>query len=146
VNEEPTQGGEPARQSRPIADHGEIVATISRRLVHLLKEYYGKGPTRAKTHYFGDVVLVLLRGGFTKVEETLLQEGYGDAVIEQRMRFQDAMRPRFNEVIEDATGREVVAFMSGSHQDPDILSELFILAPSQPGEELFSDAEAGDGE
>jgi uncharacterized protein YbcI len=106
---------------------GDVQRNISRRLVALHKEFYGKGPTKAKTYYLDDVVLLVMRGGFSKVEETLLAEGRGDAVIRQRMEFQDAMLPRFTEVIESETGRSVVAFMSGTHQDPDLTSEVFIL-------------------
>lgn len=110
--------------------NGEIRSRISRRMVQLHKEYYGKGPTKAKTYYFDDTVLVLLRGGYTKVEETLMRDGRGAAVIEQRMEFQNAMRERFNGVIEEATGRPVIAFMSGNHQEPDLLAEVFVLGPT----------------
>jgi hypothetical protein len=51
-------------------------------------------------------------------------------VIDQRMAFQEVMRARFEEVIERATGRHVVGFMSGNQQDPDMICEVFILAPS----------------
>ena len=37
------------------------------------------------------------------------------------------MRPLYAELIERETGRAVTAFMSTTHQDPDILAELFIL-------------------
>jgi hypothetical protein len=46
------------------------------------------------------------------------------------MDFQDLMRERFAAVIEDATGRRVIGFMSGNQQDPDIMCEVFILAPT----------------
>jgi uncharacterized protein YbcI len=64
------------------------------------------------------------------VEQTLLEGGRGKAVIQQRMDFQDLMRRRFEGVIEDATGRNVIGFMSGNQQDPDIMCEVFILAPT----------------
>ena len=115
---------------------------ISRRIVQLHKEYYGKGPTRAKTYFAEDLVIVLLGGGFTKVEETLLHEGRGDAVIDQRMQFQEVMVDRFREVISEETGRKVLAFMSGSHQEPDLLLEAFVLEPENAG--LLDDAQAGD--
>jgi uncharacterized protein YbcI len=51
-------------------------------------------------------------------------------VIEQRMQFQELMRERFEEVIEAATGREVIGFMSGNQQEPDLMCEVFILAPT----------------
>ena len=60
---------------RDSSAHGETVAAISRQIVRLLKEFYGKGPTQAKTYYLRDFVLMLLHGGFTKVEETLLEAG-----------------------------------------------------------------------
>jgi uncharacterized protein YbcI len=100
---------------------------ISRRIVQLHKEYYGRGPTRAKTYINDDLVVVLMRGGFTRVEETLLEEGRGDAVIAQRMDFQEVMEDRFKQVIEEETGRKVLAMMSGNHQHPDLLGEMFVL-------------------
>jgi uncharacterized protein YbcI len=99
-------------------------------MVALLKEFYGRGPTRAKSYYQDDLVVCLLRGGFTRVEQTLLDGGRGDSVIQQRMDFQDLMRERFVSVIEDMTGRQVIGFMSGNQQDPDIMCEVFILAPT----------------
>ena len=73
-------------------------------------------------------MVCVLRGGFSRVEQTLLDEGRGPAVIQQRMAFQEIMRGRFEEVIERATGRKVIGFMSGNQQDPDLMCEVFILA------------------
>ena len=101
----------------------------------LLKEFYGRGPTRTKTYYEDDLVVCLLRGGFSRVEQTLLEGGRGSSVIQQRMDFQDLMRERFQAVIEEATGRHVIGFMSGNQQDPDIMCEVFILAPTDLVEE-----------
>jgi hypothetical protein len=46
------------------------------------------------------------------------------------MEFQEVMRVRFAKVIEDATGKRVIGFMSGNQQDPDLMCEVFILAPT----------------
>jgi uncharacterized protein YbcI len=99
-------------------------------MVALLKEFYGRGPTRAKSYYQDDLVVCVLRGGFSRVEETLLEGGRGPAVIPQRMEFQEVMRERFTEVIEQATGRAAIGFMSGNQQHPDLMCEVFILAPT----------------
>ena len=115
----------------PQAAPTTALANISRRIVQLHKEFYGKGPTTAKTYYHDDLVVVLMRGGFTRVEETLLQSGRGDAVKQQRAEFQQAMREPFTRVIEEETGRKVVAFMSTSHQHPDMLGELFVLEAAE---------------
>ncbi len=74
--------------------------------------------------------MCLLRGGFSRVEQTLLEGGRGASVIQQRMEFQELMRERFAGVVEEATGRRVIGFMSGNQQDPDIMCEVFILDPT----------------
>ena len=116
---------QPTRQS-----HGDVLTAISDGMVALLKEFYGHGPSRTKSYYADDLVVCVLRGGFSRVEETLLEGGRGPAVIQQRMEFQDVMRLRFEEVIERATGRPVIGFMSGNQQHPDMMCEVFILAPT----------------
>src|SRR5438270_11756213 len=100
--------------------HGDVLTAISDGLVGLLKECYGHGPTRAKSYYQDDLVVCVLRGGFSRVERTLLEGGRGQAVIQQRMEFQDVMRERFVGIIEDATHRAVIGFMSGNQQHPDL--------------------------
>src|SRR5579859_5407858 len=115
--------------------HGDVLTAISDGLVGLLKEFYGHGPTRAKSYYHDDLVVCVLRGGFSRVEQTLLEGGRGQAVIQQRMEFQEVMRERFTRVIEDATGRVVIGFMSGNQQHPDLMCEVFILAPTDLIEE-----------
>jgi uncharacterized protein YbcI len=109
---------------------GEVLTAISEGLVALLKEFYGRGPSQAKTYYADDLVVCLLRGGFTRVEETLRDGGRGEAVIHQRMAFQEVMRDRFEAVVANATKRRVVGFMSGNQQHPDMICEVFILAPT----------------
>jgi len=111
-------------------EHGDVLTAISDGMVALLKEFYGRGPTRAKSYYEDDLVVCLLRGGFSRVEQTLLEGGRGDSVIQQRMEFQELMQDRFEAVITAATGRPVIGFMSGNQQDPDIMCEVFILAPT----------------
>ena len=110
-------------------------------MVALLKEFYGRGPSRTKSYYADDLVVCLLRGGFSRVEQTLLEGGRGSSVIQQRMDFQELMRDRFVAVIEHATGRQVIGFMSGNQQDPDIMCEVFILDPT----DLIDDYELPDG-
>jgi uncharacterized protein YbcI len=131
----------PRDVKRTPATHGDVLAAISHGIVALLKEYYGRGPSRTKTYFEDDLVVCLLRGGFTRVEQTLLEGGRGASVIRQRMEFQELMRERFQEVIESATGRRVVGFMSGNQQDPDIMCEVFILAPT----DLLDDHEIPGG-
>ena len=108
---------------------GDVRTAISDGLVALLKEFYGRGPEKTKTYVDDDLVVCLLRGGFTRVEQTLLEGGHGEDVIRQRMIFQQVMRSRFERVVETATGRRVIGFMSGNQQEPDMICEVFVLAP-----------------
>jgi uncharacterized protein YbcI len=124
-----------ARDTTEKPGSGAIRTLVSDGIVALLKDYYGVGPTQAKSYYHDDVVVCLLRGGFTRVERTLLEGGRTAAVIQQRMEFQEVMRDRFIAVVERATDRRVVGFMSGNQQDPDMICEVFVLAPT----ELVSD-------
>jgi uncharacterized protein YbcI len=124
--------------------HGDVLTAVSDGMVALLKEFYGRGPTRTKSYYADDLVVCVLRGGFSRVEQTLLEGGRGPAVIQQRMEFQELMRERFEAVIEHATGRRVIGFMSGNQQHPDMMCEVFILAPSDLVEEPeMQDASGG---
>jgi uncharacterized protein YbcI len=116
--------------NRTAVSHGDVLTAISDGMVALLKEFYGRGPTRTKSYYADDLVVCVLRGGFSRVEQTLLEGGRGAAVIQQRMEFQELMRERFEAVIERATGRQVIGFMSGNQQHPDMMCEVFILAPT----------------
>ncbi len=106
---------------------GSHLAAVSRRIVGLVKQHYGKGPTGARTYQCGNLVVVLLAGGYTPVERTLIASGRPDAVSAQRGAFQEAMRPLFKRVVEEELRRPVIAFMSASHNDPDLSAELFIL-------------------
>jgi len=110
--------------------HGGELTAISDGLVGLIKEFYGRGPTQTKTYYQDDLVVCIMRGGYTQVEQTLREGGRGSSVIEQRMEFQELMRERFEAVIEDATGRKVIGFMSGNQQEPDLMCEVFVLSPT----------------
>jgi uncharacterized protein YbcI len=116
---------------------GETLAQISTGLVQLHSRYYGKGPTKAKTHLVDDTVISILRGGFTTVERTLIDQGDVDAVYAMRRSFQMAMEEQFTTVVEEATGRKVIAYMSQIHEDPDLAIEIFVLEPSR---ELSPDA------
>jgi uncharacterized protein YbcI len=123
-----------------------FLADISRGLVTLHREYYGKGPTKAKTYMVNDTVVCLLHGGFTIVERTLIEDGNAEAVHEIRHSFQRSMEDRFTRIVEEATQRKVIAYMSQIHHDPDIVVELFVLEPTGhplvgKHEEVLADAD-----
>src|SRR2546422_6959528 len=116
------------------SNHGEVLSTISNRMVQIHKRFYGKGPTKARSYIMGDLVVCLMRGGFTTAEETLIGSGRADLVHQQRGEFQMALRHEFTTAISEATGRRVTAFMSNSHVDPPLIVEIFVLEPASNGD------------
>jgi len=109
---------------------GEVLAQISTGLVQLHSRYYGKGPTKAKTHMVNDTVISILRGGFTTVERTMIDQGRLAAVHEMRRSFQEVMEEQFTAVVQEATGRSVIAYMSQVHTNPDLAVDIFVLEPT----------------
>jgi uncharacterized protein YbcI len=107
---------------------GEMRATISNEIVRLQAEYYGKGPTRAKTYISEDLVVVVLEESFTRAEKTLAQRGEREAIEHIRRRFQQQMADEFTSVVEQATGRKVRVFLSETNIDQDVSVETFLLA------------------
>ena len=124
-----------ARERETIDPTGELSGQISTRFVQLIKEHSGKGPTRCRTYVEEDLVVVLLRGGYTLAEGTLFEAGRWLDVRTSRHAFQDTMEGRFSAELERMTGRQVHAFMSASHQDPDLQVEIFVLEPRRDAPE-----------
>jgi uncharacterized protein YbcI len=112
---------------------GELLAAISRMIVAILRERYGRGPMKAKTYVMDDLVVCVLRNGFIAIEETMMQQGRQDEVIEMRHDFQRMMGERYKQEIERLTGRKVLAFLSQAHIEPDITLEVFFMDEPLPG-------------
>ena len=75
---------------------------------------------------------MLMQDTLTRAEHSLVADGRGDRVLEMRHSFQEVMGPAMIDVVQQFTGREVIAFMSDNHINPDIASEIFVLAPQDP--------------
>ena len=108
---------------------GDVRVTISNEMVGLHSEYYGRGPSKAKTYVDGDLIAVVLEETFTPAEKTLIARGESEGIQDVRRRFQRAMADQFRSVVEQATGREVRAFLSETDLENDISVEVFLLGP-----------------
>jgi uncharacterized protein YbcI len=97
--------------------------------VRLLREYTGRGPTKAKATINGDSVMILLGDTLTRGERRLAATGKGDRVLQLRHDYQLTMGDELIAAVEGAVGRKVIAFMSQNHIDPDLAVEVFILQP-----------------
>jgi len=118
---------------------GETRAMISREIVRLQAEYYGKGPTKAKTYMVDDLVVVVLEESFTRAEKTLAERGEREAIQHIRRRFQQQMAENFIGVVEQATGRKVKVFLSETDIEHDVSVETFLLAEERTDMTEFED-------
>jgi uncharacterized protein YbcI len=98
-------------------------------MVGMKKDYYGKGPTRAKAFFNDEYLFVVMEGGLTRNEETLLAAGQHDLVRAYRLRFQEAMTDTTVGAIEEILGRRVLAYHSQMLFDPVRAIEIFVLEP-----------------
>ena len=120
-------GVTPIAGSSPLAG-GHLLTAISTSIVGILREHYGRGPMKAKTYALDDIIVVVMRGsGFTPLEQTIMDSGEPARVVAMREDFQRVMQDRYKKTIQDLTGREVVAFISQAHVEPDITMEIFFV-------------------
>src|SRR5215207_8093669 len=93
--------------------HGEHLAAVTNGIVQLFREYYGRGPNKAKSFLLdGYIVVCVLENTMTTVEQTLVKNGNSDMVRQVRLTFQEAMADQFKGVVENAMGRRVAAYHS----------------------------------
>ncbi len=109
---------------------GQLLTAVSSALVTIFRDFTGKGPERCRAHWAGsDNLVILLSGGYTTAERTLFDAGQGALVQDSRRALQQTLADRMTREVENLTGRRVVAFMSASHQQPDLSAEIFVLEP-----------------
>ena len=116
--------------------HGydSVRAEISREMVRLYKELFGRGPTKARTEFAGpDIVICSLENTFTPAERSLAEMGEYQRLRDTRLYFQAATHDRFTEIVERVTGRKVRAFISGLDATVDVCAEVFYLEDGHTG-------------
>ncbi len=106
---------------------GELLSRISNEMVKAQKEFFGKGPTKAKSYMLDDMLIIVMRGGMTTAEETMLEFGHADQVREFRQLFENAMTERLTGKMEELTGRKIVTYQSQILFDPHVVIEMFVF-------------------
>jgi uncharacterized protein YbcI len=107
---------------------GEQLAAVTNGIVKLFRDYYGRGPTKAKSYVLDDRILVcVLEETMTKVERTLVEHGHGHKVRDVRLTFQEAMADEFTNVVSTTMGRPVIAYHSQLTLEPDVGFEFFVM-------------------
>ncbi len=93
-----------------------------------MREHYGRGPIKeAKTYVLDNLIVCVLSDGFSAIERAMMEGGEPERVLEMRRDFQRMMKERYSEMIEELTGRKVLAFLSQAHVEPDLTVEMFLM-------------------
>src|SRR3954447_3513799 len=124
--------GEAAQEQPGTAEErrGLMMVEISNAMVHLYKELFGRGPTKARASYAGpDLLVATLENSLTRIERTMAEAGEHERLRDLRMHFQYLGEDDFVGIVEQITGRKVRAFVSGMDTKNDVASELFYLEP-----------------
>jgi uncharacterized protein YbcI len=120
--------------------YDSVRAEISRQMVRIYKEQFGRGPTKVKTDFAGpDVVVTTLESSFTPAEQRLVEMGEHQRMRDTRLYFQHATEPLFKETVEGILGRKVRAFLSGLDAGQDISAEVFYLERRDEAETVSPD-------
>ena len=106
---------------------GSKRAAISNAMVGMKKQFYGKGPARARTYFNDSYVFVVMEGGLTRNEETLIAYGKADLVRSYRLAFQESMTETTCGAVEEILGVKVLAYHSQIVFDPVRAFEIFAL-------------------
>ncbi len=108
-----------------------VTAAVSNAMVKLYKEQFGRGPTKARSHWTGpDALTCFLEETLTPAERNLVKMGEHQRLRDLRMFFQYASVREFCEPVERITGRKVRSFQSSIDTEENGLAiEMFILHP-----------------
>ena len=132
------EGTEDEMDNQPVADAAEsadqqssIRAEISRQMVRIYKEQFGRGPTKARTEFAGtDVVVCTLEDSFTPAERRLAEMEEHQRLRDTRLYFQHATKDEFIGTVERLLNRKVRAFNSSIDTHNDVSVEVFHLEPT----------------
>ncbi len=104
---------------------GDLLARLSNEMVKAQKEFFGKGPEQAKAYFLDDLLFIVMRGGLTRAEETMIAFGQQDQVRQFRQLFENQMTERLIGMVEEVTGRKVLTYQSQILFGPAIVVEAF---------------------
>jgi uncharacterized protein YbcI len=108
---------------------GSLRAALANAMVGMKKQFYGRGPTAAKAWLLDDYVFVVMEGGLTRNEETLLADGKADTVRQYRLSFQETVTETVTNAVEELVGRKVLGYHSQIVFEPPRTFEIFVLEP-----------------
>ena len=118
---------EPAPPPSPLLE----VANV---MVHLYKDAFGRGPTKARALFSGsDLLVVLLEDVMTLAERRLVALGEPSRARDHRLFLQNALDEVKRAEVKRILRRNVLTCISGTDPNHDLAAELFVLDPASHG-------------
>jgi uncharacterized protein YbcI len=114
--------------SEPRLTGRQQLTAISRSIAGLQRAHYGRESTKVDAYAIKDMIVVVVRSKhLTPLEKSMVDGGEPERVLALRAEFARVMAGRYAHTVEQVTGRTVLALLSQSHVDPDIIVEAFFL-------------------
>ncbi|HEY5709952.1 MAG TPA: Na-translocating system protein MpsC family protein [Solirubrobacterales bacterium] len=111
---------------------------FSNTMVAMHREHFGRGPAAARAFIADGFAICVLTDVYTKVEQTLIEAGRLDHVRDTRLLHQESLEEEYKSAAEAVLGRQVLAFVSATHAEPDVEIEVYLL-----GDPIDSSGENG---
>jgi uncharacterized protein YbcI len=108
-------------------DHSRVLAEISSACVRLHKRFHGKGPVRARADLWGDVLAVVLEGGFTRAEQTLQERGHAQEVVDARLAMRASIEGEIRAAVETILACPMRSYMIATDPAERLQVEVFLL-------------------
>jgi len=115
------------RTDQELESGGQVLARLSNEMVRAQKKYFGKGPTSAKSYMLDDLLIIVMRGGMTTAEHTMVEFDQEERVRSFRQTFENEMTDRLTSKVEEITGRKVLSHQSQIMFNPDLVVEIFVF-------------------
>ncbi len=125
-----------------------LLSRITTEIVRAQKQHWGVGPQRARSYMFDDMLFVVMHGGLTTAEETMLGFGEVDLVRQYRQTFENQMTAKLTDIIEELTDRKVVTYQSQILFEPTRVIEVFVFdeTVSEHARAATADGQVSDGQ
>ena len=110
-----------------------MMVAVSNALVALHKDQFGRGPTKARSHFAGpDALMCVMEDVLLPAERKLVALGQQASVRETRSAYQTATAADFIATVEQIVYRKVRAFASAVDPDANTVFENFYFEPLAP--------------
>jgi uncharacterized protein YbcI len=106
---------------------GELNASIARAVVGIYRGICGRGPTKARATYRGNVVVVVLEQVLTQAERSLAASGRGVEALALRRGLHAVMRDELALAVSERTRCTVRAVLGDAEFATDLAVEVFVL-------------------